>query len=112
MNFEEASLLAIRMDLVLNSGVSWRGVSSREAEPAPMEIGNVESQRYTRRRRFTEEQMDDIKNKRCFVCKEKGCRALNHDKKKNSNSNFVVKDIKVDEARNDSSEISNTDSEN
>lgn len=30
MKFEEESLLAIRMDLVLHSGVSWRGVSSRE----------------------------------------------------------------------------------
>lgn len=99
------------MDLVLNNGFSWRGALSTETEPAPMKIGNVESQRYTRHRRFTEEQMDDIKNKQCFVCKKKGCRARNHDKKKTLNINFAVNDIKFDEAQNDSFEIFDTESE-
>lgn len=56
--------------------------------------------------------MDDIRNGRCFVCKKKSCRARNHDNKKTSNRNFVVNYMKIDEARNDSSESSDTDSEN
>lgn len=47
-----------------------------------MELGNFESHRQPRRRRFTKEQMADIRAGRCFVCKRKGCRARNHDKTK------------------------------
>lgn len=73
MNFEEASLMASRLDLLINGSSStfWGGGPSMDEELTPMEIGNVESRRRHGRCRFTEQQMDDIRQGRCFVCNEK-----------------------------------------
>lgn len=85
MCFEEAAKLAVRMALVLNGGrpYPWGGASTSDHVTDPMELGNVESRKghQSGRRRFTDEQMEDIRAGRCFVCKKKGCRARNHDRR-------------------------------
>lgn len=77
VNFDKATWLDLRVDLVLN-GQKWvSSERSTETKPTPMEIGNVERHTGGYGRKFIKEEEEDFKAGHCFICKKEGCKACN-----------------------------------